>query len=217
MVGQRETGAGGVAIGFGREVDADLVIGEPVQEKPREAGMRLLRQALPIGRVMALDLGLDGRLGPVLERVAQRGLALLADILAVEILQPALERIGGLAVQRAQQLRFPVVPGVGPDAADIADCQHGQQVQPLARFHRLGEIGDRARVGDVAFLRHVGHDQMRAHQPFDRLDLFLGEPEPLADRARDPGAEDRMVLLPALADIVQEDRQIEDLAVDPAS
>jgi hypothetical protein len=61
----------------------------------------------------------------------------------------------------------------GPHAPDVADGQHGQQVQPLPRFHRLGEVAHGARVGDVALLRHVGHQQVIAHQPFDRF-AFCG-------------------------------------------
>jgi hypothetical protein len=135
------------------------------------------------------------------------------QFLAVEVLEPGLERGGGRPIEPAQERGLPVVPGGGADAADVADRQDRQKLQPFPRLHRLGEVAHRAGVGDVAFLRHVGHEQVVAHEPFHGLALGRLQAETGADRPRDAGADDRMILLPALADVVQEAGHVEHLAV----
>ena len=136
-------------------------------------------------------------------------------VFAVHRFKPAFKRVGGLFVKLPQQHGLPVVPGPRPHATDIADGQHGQQVQPFARFHRLGKVAHGAGVADIAFLRHVGHQQMIAHQPFHRL-AFLGiQPQPGGNAAGHLRANDRMILGAALADVVQKQRNVDDLAVHP--
>ena len=49
---------------------------------------------------------------------------------------------------------------------------------------------------------------MVAHQPFDGLALVLLQPEPRRNLARDLRAQNRMILGPTLADIVQEQRDV---------
>ena len=101
----------------------------------------------------------------------------------------------------------------GADAADVADGQHRQQVQPLLGLHRLGEIPHRARIGDIALLRHVRHQQVIPHQPFDGIAFLWLQAQPRTDLARDLCAQNRVILCPPLADVVQQQRDIKNLAV----
>ena len=118
-------------------------------------------------------------------------------------------------MQLAQQHGLPVVPGVRPHAANIADRQHRQQVQPFAGGDGAGKIAGGARIPDIAFLRHVGHQKVIAHQPFDGF-AFLGiQTQTRGDLAGDLGAQNRMILGAAFADVVQQKRHIHHAAVYP--
>ena len=119
----------------------------------------------------------------------------------------------GLVVERAQQLALPAVPDAGPDAADVADGEHQQHLQPLDRLHRGGEIVDRLAVVEVARLGGHRHQQMMLDQPGDGLGIGAARARG-ADRsgarswrrrASDPPA--------ALGDVVQQQRDVEELAM----
>ena len=100
----------------------------------------------------------------------------------------------GLPIERAQQLALPAVPDAGPDRANVADGEHEQHLQPLLRLHDRGERLGRSRVGEIAPLRRVGHDQMLFDEPGDVFGAGGGEAEPRAELARDLGAGVRMVV-----------------------
>ncbi len=185
-------------------------------QEPGEDHMRRRRQSLPVGAVMALCLGAQLGPRPVGQRLAQARLGLGLSRLAVEVLEPGLQRARRHSVQRPQKLRLPVVPHAGADAADVARRQHRQQVEPPHALHRLGEVPHRPRVAEVALLRGVRHQQVVAHQPLDRLGFVGLQAQPGADAAGDPGAEDGVILGPALADVVQQQRDVEHAAVDVA-
>ena len=56
---------------------------------------------------------------------------------------------------------------------------------------------------------------MIAHQPFDGVDLVLFQPKTWRYFACDLGTQDRMILGPSLADIVQQERGLEYFAIHP--
>ena len=118
-----------------------------------------------------------------------------------------------LAVERTQQLALPAVPDAGADAADIADRQHQKEAQALDGLHVFGESGDGARIGDIAALRGLRHHEMVLDQPDHGLGFLRAQAEARAELARNAGAHDLMGLLAPLADIVQEQRDIERTAV----
>ena len=88
-----------------------------------------------------------------------------------------------------------------------------EQLHPLQRLHDGGEILDRLAVGQIARLRHRRHDEVHLDQPGDELGLGRVESESRAQPPRDARAGDRMVLDPALGDVVQEQRDVEHGAV----
>ena len=157
MIGQRETGTGRVAILVNRQINCNLILVQIVQKAGKDH-MRGDMQPLPIGRIMARGFVLEVLGIPTGQRLAQVALGIRAALFAVEILKPAFHGAAGLAVEGTQERRLPVVPGAGADTANIANGEQEQQVKPLARLHRLGEITHGAGIGNVAFLRHVGHE-----------------------------------------------------------
>ena len=165
---------------------------------------------------MAAGLVIQRRLVPISQPGTQGAGRVVLAVLAVDGFQPALQRLGGLLVQLPQQHGLPVVPGPRPHPANVADRQHGQKVKPLAGLYRLGKVAHRARVADIALLRHVGHKQVIAHQPFDRFAFLCVQTQPGADAAGKLRAQDRMILGPSLADVVQQKGDIDHSPVDPA-
>ena len=115
----------------------------------------------------------------------------------------------GLEIERAQELALPAVPDPRPHRADVGDGEQQQQLQPLRALHQRGEIAHRLRIVEIAALRDLAHGEVVLDQPHRRLGLRGVEPEARAQLAGDAGAGDRMILVAALGDVVQERRDIE--------
>ena len=196
-------GAGGVAVIVRVQVNADFTVLN-IAELFGEYHLRGRMKPLPIGRVVACGFGLKILARPMGEGRTQGLFGTRAAVLAVEVFEPGFKRAFGLPVEPADQYGFPVVPCVRADAADIADGQHTQQIKPFDGLHSLGKVPHGARIGNIAFLRHIRHQQVVADQPFDRVDLGLVEAQTGRDLAGHLGSEDRMVFGAALGDIMQQ-------------
>ena len=214
MVLQGKTDAGGGAIFVRVDVDLDFAVMNVTQEVGHGHMCRQV-QTLPIGRIMAPHFDGQRLAVPIRKRAAQILARLCAAVLTVERLHPAFERAARLAIERADQRGLPVVPDTGADAPNIANCQHAKQVQPFARLDGLGKIAHCARVCNVALLRHVRHQQVIAHQPFHSRAFGFLQPKAGGHSARDPGPQDRMILVPPLANVMQQERDIQGTAIDP--
>ena len=151
--------------------------------------------------------------GQSLSSAAQLGLRHRDALGAVDLGEAAGQHRLGLVIERAQELRLPAVPDAGPDRADVGGGQDGEQLHALQRLHHGGEVLDGLAVGQVARLRDRRHHEVLLDQPGDGLGVGRRQPEPRAEPARDARAGDRMVLDPALGDVVQEQRDIEQRAV----
>ena len=84
-----------------------------------------------------------------------------------------------------------------------------QHFQPFLRLDDRRQRLGRARIGDVAPLRRVGHDEVLLDEPGDVVRAGRGKPEPRAEPARHLGAGVRVVARPALGDVVQEGGEVE--------
>ena len=158
----------------------------------------------PVGRIVPADIGVELGFRPFGEGGAEFRLRHRDALGAVDLREAAGQHRLGLVIQRAQQLRLPAVPHAGADAADVGGGQDRQQLHLLDRLHHGGEILDGLAVGEVARLRHRRHRQMLLDQPGDELGVGGGEAEPRAQPPRHLGAGDRMILGPALGDVVQQ-------------
>src|SRR5690606_5089376 len=114
-----------------------------------------------------------------------------------------------LPIELAQKLTLPAVPRAGADGADVGDRQQKQQFQPLRALYDRREVADRLGVSKIAAERDVAHFEMMLDEPCDRVRLGSGQPEPRAEPPGNAGADLRMVLDPALADVVQEGCDVE--------
>ena len=120
----------------------------------------------------------------------------------------------GLPIESAQELAFPAVPHAGADGADVGNGEGDQHFEPFLRLDDRGQAFGGARVGDVAALRRVGHDQMLLDEPGDVVGAGRRQPEAGTQPARHLGARLRMVARPALGDVVEEGAEIELGAMD---
>ena len=118
----------------------------------------------------------------------------------------------GLVVERAQQLPLPAVPRSGTDRTDIGNRQQQQQLQAFGALDDRGKVFDGLGIGNIAALGRVAHGEMLLDQPGDPVGFGRGQAEARAQPAGDRGADERMVLRAALADVVQEGGHIEDAA-----
>ena len=115
--------------------------------------------------------------------------------------------------QLAHELALPAVPDTRAHSADIGHGQDQQQAHPLRIFHdpRKGRHG--ARIGHITLLGIVAHDQMVLDQPRDQFDPVALQPQSLTGRASRPSPGLFLTALAALARIVQQHGEEQDLAV----
>ena len=85
--------------------------------------------------------------------------------------------------------------------------------EPLGGLHGGREILDRARVRQVAALRHIAHDEMFAHQPFGQPCFSFCKTQSRPKPPRNARTGNRMVFGSPLGDIMQQNREINDIAV----
>ena len=117
---------------------------------------------------MAVEFKFDQRVIPALgdQRGAQLRFGVLGQLIAGHVIALPFEHAAGVAIELANERRFPIVPRLGAHTTNIADGQHGQQIQSFDRLHRFGKSANCARVRNITLLRHVRHHEVIAHQPF---------------------------------------------------
>ena len=130
-------------------------------------------------------------------------------LLARRVFQTAAQRAFGLRIELAQQAAAPGVPEFGVGAVDIGDGEREQVIQALLIADVAGELLHHLGVGDVLALRHRGHQQVLAHQPFHQLGFAVAEPVLDAELARIDRSEFRVIAAAALADVVEQAGEIQ--------
>jgi hypothetical protein len=181
----------------------------------RKRAWRILRGSFdlePVRRIMPRDVGVEFGLRPFGERGAEFPLRHFDALRAVHFREAAGEHRFGFVIQRAQQLRLPAVPHTRTDAADVGGGQNRQELHLLDRLHHAAKFSMVLR-STVARLRHRRHRQMLFDQPRYRFGVGSVEAEAAGTAARHFGARDRMILGPALGDVVQQRRDIDHRAM----
>ncbi len=83
------------------------------------------------------------------------------------------------------------------------------QPQALQRLDDAGKVADCPRVGQVARLRERAHHEMVLDKPVDEFGFSGRQAQSRSEFAGNAGAENRVILRAALADVVQKSREIE--------
>ena len=113
-----------------------------------------------------------------------------------------------IIIEGPQELAFPAVPRDGPDGADIRDRKQQKKLQPFRTLHDLRESPDGLRIGNVAMLCGLAHDEMMLDKPRCRLGFRGGKPKAQRERAREGGANDAVVAFAGFRHIMHQERKI---------
>ncbi len=122
-------------------------------------------------------------------------------------------------IQVDQDLAFPIVPHAWPDRRQVGRREHQQHVEHLGRADFDGEPHHDLVVAGIAAKRQVRHDQVLVDQELQRLGLAQRQAQQLGGLVGDPQPHFAMILDEALAQIVDQQRQVQgplllDLAID---
>ena len=167
----------------------------------------------PVRGIVPRDIGVELLLRPFRERRAKLRLRHRDALRAVDLGEAAGQDRFGFIIQRAQELRLPAVPDPGTDATDVGGGQDRQKLHLLDRLHDSGEIFDGLAVRQIARLRHRGHRQMLFDQPRHQLGIGGVESKPRAQPTRHFRPGDRVILRPALGDVVQQHADVDHRAM----
>ena len=127
MVLHHETNTCRIPIFIRVQINANILFTCPAKQFGKR-DMRRDMQTLPIRIIVTCDFGLHVLTWPVLQCSAQRLLGLCSSVVTVQRFHAIPQRALGLAIQRPDQNRLPIVPGVRTNAANIANRQHTQQI-----------------------------------------------------------------------------------------
>ena len=119
----------------------------------------------------------------------------------------------GAGVELVEQVRLPVVPGVGVDRGDVGPSEHEELAQLVLVVDGSQKVTDGLVVVQVAALGDVVEQQVVAHQVSHVGDARLAPAGLLGVALHHLGADLRMVAPHALADVVKEGCQMEHLAI----
>ena len=114
-------------------------------------------------------------------------------------------------VEPPEQLLFPRRQGVEAHRLDVRERHQAEQLEPLFDADQLRERADDFGVFGVAPERHLRHAQMVRDEEQDGVARLRGQTQPIEERFRHPHALARVVLFPPLADVVEEEREHEEL------
>ena len=186
----------------------------PSSAAAQEARMRdLVRQIdlQPVGRVVPRDIGVESLRSASPSSSARNSACAMRDALrAVDLGEAAGQHQLGLVVERAQQLRLPAVPDARADRPDVGDGQDEEQLQALQRSarRRRSSRWSCGRRGRATARRSTSGGAARPARRPSRSRPAI-RPSRGQSRRAIARAGDRMVLGPALGDVVQEQRDIE--------
>ncbi len=116
---------------------------------------------------MALGVAVELGVGPSRQRSPQRFLRRLHAGLAVDGRMAAAEHDFGFPIEVSQELRLPAVPHAGADRANVGDGERQQHPEALLRLDDRRQRFRCTRIGNVAPLRRVRHDQVPLDEPSD--------------------------------------------------
>jgi len=112
-------------------------------------------------------------------------------------------------VELGQQLGLPAGPDAGADRRDVSGGQHVQQPQRLGAAHAAAEPRDHVGIGQVASHRDLFHVEVVPDQEHQQVAIGPGQLEPLPDVRRQPGSHFAVMFGEALAQVVQQQRQVQ--------
>ena len=117
----------------------------------------------------------------------------------------------GVDVQPPQQFLFPRRQRLGTNRLDVDEGHQAQHLQPLLETDQGGELLDDLGIFRVAMKGRARHPEVMPDQEVHDLGVFGRDPEALQHLVRHADAFDRVLLVAPLADVVEQQRQDEQL------
>ena len=120
------------------------------------------------------------------------------------------------AVGVLQQLALPCTPDLGAGATNVG---HGEQIQgrQLALVaHTFGKGANHIGIGQILLLCHLTHGQMFSYQKLDQVGVGFLDLVGAAKALDLHGTDDGVIAATALADVVEQRRQIQNPGLVPA-
>ena len=153
--------------------------------------------------------------GAATHQNVQRCTLRLADLLFTvhRVFQATAQGALGLGVELAQQAGAPGVPQRRVGGVDIGDSQHIEVVEVGFVDDGLGKVMDDLRVRQVLALGGGGHHQVVLYQPHDQACVPLRQLVADAKRFGIHGTDFGVVAVAALADVVVQARQVNQLGL----
>jgi hypothetical protein len=119
--------------------------------------------------------------------------------------------IVGVDIQPPEELLLPPRQRGWADGLDVGDGHEAQHLQPVLDAHGRGEVSDNLRILRVAAEGHLRHAQVLANQEQNGFALGLGQPQLIEKAFGEPDAFDRVIFFLPLADVVQQQREDQQL------
>ncbi len=114
------------------------------------------------------------------------------------------------AIQADQHVGLPTVPHARAHGGKIGRSQHEQHVEHFGRADVDREPQDQFLVVRIAAKRQVRHHQVFVHQELERLGLAQGQVQALGRFFGDPQANFAVILDKTFAQVVDQQRQVQD-------
>ena len=112
-------------------------------------------------------------------------------------------------INAGQHLHLPAVKHARPDGHEIGGREYEQHLQRFGRTDLDGKANDQLRIAGVAAKRQVRHLQMFVYEELQRLSIGFRQPETLTDLLRDVAADVAMIFGKALAQVVNQQGQMQ--------
>ena len=175
----------------------------PVDRLGEEQLQIALRQSLEKPR----DLGRGEIVRTLPQQLVESGLIALDQLIAVALR----EMVVGVHVEPPEQLLFPRRQRLRADRFDVDERHQAEHLQALFGADERREVLDDLRILGVATKRDQRHAQVMLDQEQHRLARLADELQTIDDVPGHPLAFERVVVVAPFADVVQQQRQHEQL------
>ena len=163
-----------------------------------------------VGVRQRVDLaGVPRFLGIVAQTLPQLVSAALEPFVGVGCRRVAGQVPHGALVERGQHVGLPAIPDARSDGREIGSREHEQHIEHLGRAHVDGEPQHELRIGNVAPHCQMRHDEVLVHEKLERFGFAQRQAQVLGRFFGDPQAQFAVVFDKSLAQIVDEQSQMQ--------
>ena len=112
-------------------------------------------------------------------------------------------------IKLADELRLPLRPHARANGRHVGGGEDEEHPQPLGAAHFAAEVENGLVFGIVAAEGLVRHGQVPMDQENERFAVLVGQPQAVGHTVGDGPADERVILVVAFSQVVQEHRQVQ--------